>query len=286
MSIYAKILLDSRNTATGDRLTTMEVEYPLMIHAEVKTHRAWSTNSASSRAIPVAKRLQRVLDDPMIPVCWPKNQPGMSASENLYGEDAKNVEALWIEASKQAVETAKQLAEHGVHKQIANRVVEPWCWMKTIISATEWENFFALRTATDAHPDLQELAYWMLDAMMCSTPRNLKPGEWHVPYAEDGIPIATQLKVATARCARISYLTQDGIRDIVKEVELHDRLLASKHMSPFEHCAQALAKPVYSGNFRGWKQYRKTIAGETRSFDLAVQYNELKARRILEGKRV
>lgn len=292
--IYAKILCDSLNVATQDRLTTMEVEYPLYIHNEVMTHRMFSRNSASSRAIPVAKRLQRVLDDPVIPIVWPKNEPGMSASVNLEGFEATDAEDAWLTARIIAVDDARSIAEkHGVHKQIANRIVEPWCWMKTIISATEWENFFALRTAKDAHPDLQELAFHMLEALVLGSPQKLQIGEWHIPYSDkiyrgEGQPdddwLMTKLKVSVARCARISYLTQDGVIDVAKDIEMHDkRLLPSRHMSPFEHQAQAVLA-IGKGNFRGFQQYRHTIPGETRFCVLDKLYEELKSCRVTKSE--
>lgn len=304
--IYSKILCDSVSSATGIRLTTMVCEYPLMIHNELLTHRSISKNSASSRAIPIAKRLQRVLDDPMIPTVWPKNEPGMSATVNLEGVAATDCETAWRAAAAIAVNSAKTVAETGLHKQVCNRIVEPFCWMTTLLSATDWENFFALRCAKDAHPDLQELAYWMLHALMQSSPKQLEIGEWHVPFGDKmamlvastpsnskeasvrSVPLSVndRLKVATARCARISYLTQDGEIDIAKDIELHDRLLASKHMSPFEHCAQASIAGYYGGNFRGWLQYRKTIAGETRSCNLNELFLELNRERRALGKRL
>lgn len=284
--IYAKVLCDSLNVVTGDQLTTLECEYPLYLHNEIGTHRSFSRNSASSRAIPVAKRLQRVHDDPVIPTVWPKNEPGMSASMNLEGEEAREAESAWRRASFGAIESAEEVAAHKVHKQIANRIVEPWVWMKTIISATEWQNFFALRTAKDAHPDLQELAYAMLRAMVYSTPKKLMPGEWHIPYADripDDTPMEIKLKVCVARCARISYLTQDGVIDIGKDVEMHDiRLLPSRHMSPFEHPARAMGVSDWSGNFKGFQQYRKTIEGETRTCNLVELFEKLRRER--EGK--
>lgn len=284
MPIYAKILADSLNIETEDRLTTMEVEYPLYIHNEIMTHRAMSKNSASSRAIPVAKRLQRVLDDPVIPTVWPKNEPGMSASINLTGEEARIAKSFWLAGASTAVTTAKQMADAGVHKQIANRVVEPWCWMKTIISATEWENFFSLRCAKDAHPDLQELAFQMLDVLVLSKPEPLMNGEWHIPFGDwmpAGLGIVQKTKVAIARCARISYLTQDGVLDVEKDYELYDRLLASKHMSPFEHVAFASAQSIFKGNFKGWIQHRKCIEGENRRCDLRELHAKLSAERSL-----
>lgn len=278
----AKIICDSMNSVTGNRLTTMEIEYPLYIHNEIGTHRQFSRNSASSRAVPIEKRIKRVEDDPVIPIVWPKNQPGMSASVRMEGDDAARCEAAWREAAQVAIRSMRRVAETGLHKQICNRIIEPWTHMVTLISGTQWQNFFALRTAKDAHPDLQELAYWMLDAMVRSEPRELQVGEWHIPFGDrilERSTLATMLQVSVARCARISYLTQDGTLDIAKDIELHDRLLASGHMSCFEHQASAADRSVRSGNFVGWHQYRKSLVGEERKCDLASLYIRLSAER-------
>lgn len=288
--ISAKVILDSRNAMTGDRLITLECEYPLYIHNEVLTHRAFSRNSASSRAIPVEKRLRRVLDDPVIPTVWPKNEPGMSASENF--EDPNEIlmlDGIWRAAARTAVGSAQHIAVHGVHKGIANRIVEPWCWMKTIISATDWENFMDLRTDETAHSDFQELSYWMLHAIIKSTPRLLQPGEWHIPYADvdRSLTMETLCKLSVARCARISYLTHEGCVDITADLKLHDRLFKHRHMSPFEHQARAVDRCERgSGNFHGFHQYRHTIPGEQRKCDLNELYIKLNRRRRELGKAI
>ena len=141
------------------------------------------------------------------------------------------------------MEHACALMALGLHKQIANRVLEPFVFQTTLVTATEWENFLALRADPDAQPEFQALADLMLDAYVANTPRALAAGEWHIPFGDmmpGGLTLEEQLRVATARCARLSYLTFDGIIHVERDVELHDRLARRGHWSPFEHIAQAL----------------------------------------------
>lgn len=277
MPIAAKILLDSVNPC-GNRLTTYELVYPRFIHAEVLTHRLLSRCSASSRAIPTRKMREAILANPALPVWWGKNEPGMQAKEEL--DDAAKQEAviLIMQHLEQSASLHVKLEKLGLHKQIANRYLEPWMHITVILSATEFENFFLLRCHPDAQPEFQELATKMKEAYDWSTPVKRGAGAWHIPFitAEDidwarktsdqtgQKPTDLLLKISVSRCARVSYLNHDGKRDPVKDLELHDKLLASNppHMSPFEHQAFADATPTHHGNFVGWTQYRKTIPNE------------------------
>lgn len=281
MAYSAKVIKDSLSPC-GVRLTTMEVTMPRIILAEFNTHRVFSRNSASSRAIPVKKRIEAVESDPFIPTAFGKNCKGMQANVDLDGDDAKRAAEVWMTACKAAVEHARTLSELGVHKQLANRLIEPYSWQTVIVTSTEWSNFFGLRCNLDAQPEIKVPAEMMETALDSSTPTELHAGDWHLPYVDDdeidhimGIehendfpngPNVLRL-VSSARCARISYLTHDGRRDYVEDVSLAKRLLSSGHMSPFEHVAEALA-PFYAastfyGNFRGWMQFRKMIKNES-----------------------
>lgn len=269
MEIKAEIIADSINP-NGNRITTFVVTYPRFILAELNTHRALSKNSASSRAIPIEKMLKMVEHETAVPVRWGKNGKGMQDHGAFEGFEAARARGLWVSAAESALYHATRLRVHGLHKSIVNRVLEPFAWMTTLITATEWENFFALRMHKDAQPEFQRLAYLMLKAYLASTPVGRHWDDWHIPFA-DRMPDVTfdqKLKIATARAARVSYLTMDGEIDVAKDIELHDKLLASGHMSPFEHCAQADYGESYFGNFRGWCQYRKTLPGENRKVDL------------------
>ncbi|MGI8546728.1 MAG: FAD-dependent thymidylate synthase [Gemmatimonadaceae bacterium] len=268
--ISATIFADSRNQS-WNRITTFRLEYPRWIHAEIMTHRVFSRNAASSRAIPIERMIQSVLVNPAEPVEWGTNKPGMQAGAPLGREETIVARAAWQRAAQAAADHARTLLALGVHKQIANRLLEPFAHMTTLVTATEWDNFFSLRAHPDAQPEFQELAYTMLDAYLSSGPADLAPGEWHIPFGDmmpDGLTDEDRLKIATARCARTSYLTFDGQIVVEKDIPLHDRLASAGHWSPFEHSACALESDTWSGNFRGFRQYRKQFAGENRRADL------------------
>jgi thymidylate synthase ThyX len=282
MSYEAKILADSLSP-DGDRLTTLEVVLPRVVIAEFNTHRMFSRNSASSRAIPVEKMLKRVEENPFIPIYWGKNQKGMQADVELSQSEQRVAEHNWLKARDSAVKHARQLLEIGVHKQITNRLIEPWLWHTVIVSATEWDNFFALRTHKDAQPEIRKAAVLMKEAYDASNPRKLTFDQWHLPlvaedesWPTDGIThysIGDICKVSAGRCARVSYLTHDGRRDPAEDIKLCERLTQSGHMSPLEHVARPMtrydigqmginASTHFLGNFRGWVSLRKLIANE------------------------
>lgn len=261
----AKIILDSVNPC-GDRLTTFEISYPRFIHSEMLTHRSFCRNSASSRAIPNEKLRHRIEDDPVIPVYWGKNQPGMQASKELEETVQTQAEALWLEARDKMLTYSSTLADLGVHKQLCNRLLEPWMFITVIVTATEYDNFFHLRCDSNAQPEIQKIAYMMQELYKFNSPRFLDTGKWHTPYIQsEEYKSFTQeecLQVSVARCARVSYLTHDGKRDIEADLKLFQRLQENKHWSPFEHVAVALSCSERSGNFFGWKQYRKQFVNE------------------------
>lgn len=260
-----KILADSIGFT---RLTTLQVTFPRFILAEVNTHRAFSRNSASSRARPVEKMIQDVLDDPFVPERFPINQRGMSASEYI-GPDNYVYDQLrrdWLAVSYNAVACARSMLRHNAHKQIVNRLLEPWLWHTAIISATEWTNFFELRCNADTtQPEFYKLACMMRDAMADPDQllriRPLTTSDWHLPLIgvvpEDGeLSIDEKIAVSIARCARVSYLTHDGKRDIDADLKLYNQLKVNGHLSPFEHAATPTANAVRWANFKGWEQAR------------------------------
>jgi thymidylate synthase ThyX len=275
VSYSAKVLADS--IACDVRLTTLEVTMPRFILAEFNTHRMFSRNSASSRAIPVEKRIAQIRDNPFVPEAFAANKRGMQAGEALGAEDQQRAEYQWMQACDWAVLAAERLAQIGVHKQWANRLLEPFAWHTVIVTATEWDNFFALRISEHAQPEIRTVAELMRAAMEASTPVSKDHGEWHLPlvYAEDDSafsdldaeahPRIDIVKVSVARCARVSYLTHDGKRDVDADLRLHDQLLSNGHMSPFEHAAKVGTNTddEFVGNFRKpWLQYRKMLPGE------------------------
>lgn len=261
MPYRAEVLLDSVSPANA-RLTTFVLTYPRFVHAELLTHRVFSRNASSSRAIPVKKLIDQVADEPVLPVWWGRNQPGMQARDELDAEMKATAQAIWLEQRDGAVAAARRLAELGSHKQIVNRILEPWMWITVVLSGTTFDNFFWLRCHQDAQPEIRTLAELMREAYRASAPRPLAVGEWHLPFLRDEdrrLPLEAQRKVAVARCARVSYLTHFGVRDVEKDLELHDRLLVDQHLSPFEHVAMACGEPLCDGNFTGWRQYRSLI---------------------------
>lgn len=268
MAYSARILADSVSR-TGCRLTTFEVTFPRIVLAEFNTHRVFSRNSASSRAIPVEKMLKRIEEDLFIPIYWGKNQKGMQADQELTEAEQYEARYAWVSAKEKAVEGARALLKLGVHKQIANRLLEPFMWQTVLVTATEYENFFALRCHRDAQPEIREIAVRMRDLYRGHEPTLVPTWKWHLPLVEDqaqleqeGYTLEDIRRIAVGRCARVSYLTHDGKRDPKADLELCARLQASGHMSPFEHVARALPTDSVSGNFVGWEQYRKGLAGE------------------------
>ena len=253
------------------RLTTLEVTLPRIVLAEFNTHRVFSRNSASSRAIPVEKMLKRVEEDPFVPIYWGKNQKGMQADEELSQDLIDAAEETWLAARDHAVYRVKQMVAIGVHKQIANRMLEPWLWHTIIVTSTEWGNFFGLRRHKDAQPEIKRGADVMWEAYQASFPSPVNYGDWHLPLVEPDEAFDLQVKgidvrkVSAGRCARVSYLTHDGKRDPQADIDLCERLIASGHMSPLEHVARPLADnewPYDCANFRGWMQFRREIPHE------------------------
>ena len=258
--IEAKVILDSVSPA-GKRITTLQLKYPRFIHSEFLTHRAFSRNSMSSRAVPVAKMIEQVRSDPVMPVHWGKNRPGMQAAEELTGAERDVARYRWQQAAEAAASHADVMHYVGAHKQIVNRILEPFQWMHTVVTATEWDNFFALRCHPDAQPEMQSLAWAMREAMDASTPQ---PAEHHIPYLrdEDGVmPMWLRAMISAARCARVSYLKHDGTApSIGEDLALFERLAGGTpiHASPLEHLGFAMGHPRRrSRNFVGWWQFRE-----------------------------
>lgn len=297
----ASIVLDSISP-DGIRLTTFQLRYWRPIHSELMTHRVFSRNAGSSRARPSGKIIEQVREQPWGPIRWGKNQAGMQAHEELTEEEGTTARANWVRAAVDAANRAEVLSDLGVHKQIVNRLLEPFTYIDVLVSATDYANWFALRDHSDAQPEIQELARLMRHEYEQSVPHEIHLGEWHLPYITDEDWKAAERycqigritrdmpsykekleivrKVSVARCARVSYKAFDGTASpIEKDIELFDKLLSSQplHASPAEHQAtpdtnqsappgsywiQEWERPELHGNFRGWIQYRKTLPNE------------------------
>lgn len=282
--ISAKIVADSINKQ-GVRLTTFEIEYPRFILAELNTHRMLSKNTASSRAIPIEKMIEQVQSNPARPYYWGKNQSGMKAKEEIDGVSKSLARLNWDEAAQNVLVFVRHLADLGVHKQTANRLLEPFQWCKTVITGTEWNNFFYLRNHEDAQPEFRILAQKMFKERESSCPILLHTGEWHLPYYRDGFwasecfdeSLGDARKISVSCCAQVSYRKQDD--SIEKANKIFDMLnVGSKdnpcHASPTEHQATPMRvdetwedgvtskdrnNSRWSGNLKEWIQYRQLI---------------------------
>ena len=310
MAYTAKVIADSVSPA-GIRLLTMQLRYPKFIHGEFMTHRVFSHNASSSRAIPIERMLRDVIDDPAMPIYWGRNQKGMQAAEELTGNALSIAQIEWLGARDLAVMVARRLANFGLHKQIVNRLIEPWAHINVLVTATDYANFYALRRDAGAQPEIQAVANAMWEAQASSMPVKRDYGDWHLPYvnmdqdddesdwhkifqytwarhkagdfsegAVDQLTDRFACQISTARCARLSYMTQDGkLSTIDEDLALYHRLVGSQplHASPAEHqatpdqlslqgavsgCYFDWKHPEQHGNFRGWCQYRKTLPNE------------------------
>lgn len=296
--ITAKVIAHSKSSVNGKEIITMELEYPRFIHGEFMTHRMFSRNAASSRAIPVAKMIEQVRTNPAQPVHWGKNQAGMQAKEELIGSALESSKFYWNDAAKDAALSAEYLSEDGLHKQIVNRILEPFQTMKTVVTATEWENFYWLRNHEDAQPEIKRLAEVMLEAVNVNRCMmiELDVGDWHTPYygagywlkGEAEASLEDALAISASCCAQVSYRLLDD--SIEKARMVYKRLVESSpvHASPFEHQATPISETCYhknkevneygdvgtwehgvthidkedefwSGNFQSWIQHRQLI---------------------------
>lgn len=271
LGFNAEIVCDSVHQT---RLTTMVLTYPRFIHSEFMTHRMFSRNAASSRAIPIARMLMEVEECPVIPIHWGRNVAGMQAPQELSEQTKEDCKDEWLNARDKAVSAVERLSRMNLHKQVANRLLEPWMWIRVIVTGSEkaWANFFALRCHAAAEPHMQKIAFMAREQYMSPHMRNmirrLQVGEWHLPLigfagdediADDDLP-----KVSAGRCARVSYLTHDGRRDVEEDLKLFRKLSESQpmHASPLEHQAQAGWRRMNGNLSEDWIQFRKTFRGE------------------------
>jgi hypothetical protein len=308
-TISATSILASMHARTGQRVDTLLLRYPRVIHSEFMTHRCFSRNAASSRAIPVEKIIQSIIDDPFIPLVWGKNQKGMQSSEECnepvqcfdrlhIDRDsrisflANDREDAWRNAMIWAIEHASAFDKAGYHKQIINRLLEPFSHITVVVTGDQWSNFLALRDHPAAEPHIQILAKRVREALDGAEVQTLQPGQWHLPFTDyhpnlglTRLTVNDFIKLSVARCASTSYKTVDGFdMTLERAIALHDKLVADTplHASPCEHILQAdeqiwvpnpngitrdmvasWRKPELSGNLKpGWIQYRKTLRGE------------------------
>lgn len=321
---HAEVVADSVSASSGVRITTMLLTYPRFVHSELMTHREFSRNAASSRAIPVEKKIKNIEENPVYPIEWGANKAGMQAGEQVAATTQVVAKAWWEKALKEALVCATVLMDLKIHKQVVNRILEPFDWITTLVTSTGWKNFDVLRDHPAADPHIRKIARLAKEARDASTPISLTEGQWHLPFitAEDRLTLQLDVlkKVSAGRCARLSYLTFDGKRDYSEDVKLFERLVCRApgqevsdpgHWTPTEHqatpiggwrygndkywdcafcadgceksthgravvlmwmlsreekiCGQCASGHIRSGNFLGWKQFRKEFEHEYHS---------------------
>jgi len=243
----------------GSRLTTMVITYPRVIHSEWMTHRMFSRNTASSRAIPISSMIHQVQTNPFVPLWWTKNEAGMSGTGYLTGAAQKTARECYLAALKQAVDHARKLGDLGLHKQLVNRLLEPYMWVTAIYTGDEraWANFFSLRLQPDVEPHMYFASRLTYDAYRGSTPRELELGQWHLPFDTDDEPLShttfhRRITNSVATCARVSYHRHQELKSDEENQSLYNRLTKSRHCSPFEHVAFTRERPEYY-------EYAKTV---------------------------
>lgn len=278
---------------TQKEIITFELEYPRFVHSELMTHRVFSRNASSSRAIPINKMIKLVQDNPAMPTYWGENRPGMSAIKEI--EDVEAAKGVWLSSMEQTIKHVEMLDELGVHKQITNRILEPYQMIKVLVTSTEWNNWFWLRDHPDAQPEIETLALLMAEAKSSSEPFFLNEDEWHLPYIDrkriDGkviygnytddafqeLQLSDALKVSSSLCAQTSYRIANN--SLEKALEVYEKLVVSEpvHASPFEHQATPIVAyenegvthmdkygKYWSGNFCGWIQHRQLISNNSK----------------------
>lgn len=277
-------------------LFTMELVYPRFIHSELMTHRMFSRNASSSRAIPIDRIISDIQKNPVVPEHVYKNHKGMAGVDELSIEEYAVFKGHWLSAMDRAIEAARELQSLNVHKQTVNRLLEPFMFIKTLVTATEWDNFFAQRISSDAQPEMQELACAIKTAQQTwrsntSAYLNGDPFEFNgmtfsLPYVtrDDIVSIQeylnehdmdvstywqTAMGVSAARCARVSYNKHDGTKPTLEEdMRLARRLYEDGHMSPFEHPCMFVGgwsgtNDQYFDNLRGWVSARNLLNNGT-----------------------
>lgn len=277
--IQAEIIADSVSEADV-RITTFLLTYPRFIHSELMTHRVFSRNSASSRAIPIKKMLESIVETPALPIFWGKHQRGMQSDEQVTGWRLRAVKFMWFIHRWYSLACVYLLNKLGLHKQLANRLLESHAHITVLVTSTQWANFFHLRAHKDAQPEFKDLAEKMLHWYNASRPKRVVANSWHLPFiTNDDFSdefVLTEIKqlhmklrlISTARCARVSYtLFNHSRRSCEDDYKLGLRLTTGDplHASPMEH--QATPDPFEQGrhlwgNFHGWIQHRKLYPTE------------------------
>ena len=268
--IYAEVIAHSVSPQ-GKEIVTVAVKYGLIVHAEFLRHRQLSRGVKSNRAIPTKTIRKEVLNDPYVPVFLGKNKAGMQSVEEIKFKSIGKT--IFLGARYPVVFAHWLLEKMGAHKEWTNRLLNPWQWVRETITATEWENLYALRLHEAAQRDIRQVVECVQEAISLSRQHGgmveLEPGEWHTPYVtqyrdisgtlyyidNDGshLSVANALQASTSRCARSSYDKHDGTTSLWKDdVSLYNTLVADdpKHMSPCEHQATPMRAATNIESYR------------------------------------
>ena len=303
--IRAAVVANSVSAISGEEIVTFLIDFPRFILPEFNTHRVISKSGASSRAIPVAKSIEAIQNHSYMPIHFGQNKAGMSADQEVDKTTKFTAKCAWDFAARNAIDSAKTLNSLGIHKQVTNRVLEPFSYMRMVVTATEWDNFFWLRLHEDADPHINELARVMLFALQESIPLPLQHGDYHVPFfgegfwtpaieARYGVTAQQAIEHSMSCCAQTSYrkldMSAEKTEDIIKKLFGGSRV----HGSPSEHIASPMAVPMlnlipseylmadyiqvmpeathldrhgnfWSNNFKHWSQYRDSIEGNVKT---------------------
>jgi len=277
MTVSAVVIADS--SFQGNRLTTLEIELHRFVLPEFNTHRSISRNFQSSRAVPVKQMIEQVRNNPAMPVHWGRNEPGMIANQQLEGEQLVDTKGEWMFAAMNAADSAEFMDSEGAHKQIVNRLLEPFMWTRGVATATmdDWKAFLKLRLHKDAQPEIKVLAEKIKEAIENSSIVELSPEDWHMPYFGDGywlkgcgIKLKDALMISSSCAGQVSYRKLDeslekaekiyGMLNLPEKGEYNEN---PPHFSPTEHQARAENSDYeMSGNFHtkdSWVQYRKIL---------------------------
>jgi len=247
--IQSEILRHSINEK-GDEIISFKVKMPRFIQSELLTHRMFARNSASSRAVPFSKMLEKVSKEPVIPISWMKNHKGMQGSSFFKDPSEKSeLKRIWLGALDSMKESASSLNKEGLTKQISNRLLEPFLYSELIITATDLDNFFSQRLGEGTEIHFRDLAVKMLASYRKSTPTTLNSGEYHLPFYSkefNSLSIFDKIKVSVARCARVSYYNFNGNSSFDDDFRLYDWLVENQHWSPFEHVCRSMSSSEYN----------------------------------------
>lgn len=263
-----QIIADSISP-NGVRLTTATVRMHRFILPEWNTHRQFSRNAASNRARPFKSILEEIRNDIALPYKFGTNKPGMQSGDPLKGSELAEAQQIWVDSFDAVCVYALKLYDLNVHKEVINRLLEPYMWQTVLVSATSFDNFFNLRCSDLAQREIEVPAQALRHALRMTSAftDEVGYGGWHLPFITDRdrewFGLEYLRRMSAARCARVSFMTHDNEVDYAKDLNLFDMLFSpaegQMHSSPFEHVATPSEDLFVPGNFDGWTQWRHLL---------------------------